>query len=152
MKRILSLAAATIAVCLITPAADAQQSNLNLRFRVPFQFSVDGKSFAAGEYEVTQQASLLLNVYNRADHTSAFESVRPAQSRKEGNGRVRLVFHRFGDQYFLASVSSGQWESTYDFKISKEEERLAYESPRKPVITVSVAPSGAVQIAASSQK
>jgi hypothetical protein len=142
MKRILSVAAATITICLITTAAYSQSSNLRLRFHVPFSFSAKNETFPAGEYEVTQPTHFLLRVHNLVgNQTSAFEPVVPAQSRKEGAGRVRLVFHRYDNQYFLAFVSDGSWESTYDFQISKEETQLANASPRKPVTIVSVTPN-----------
>ena len=136
MKRTLSLAVATIAFCLITPAGHAQ-NHLRLRFHVPFSFNINNQSFAPGEYEFTQQSYLLLEVCNLKDHASAFETVQPAQSRKEGNGHVRLLFHRYDNQYFLIAVSDGSWESTYDFEISPEEKVLAQATPRKPVMTVS---------------
>jgi hypothetical protein len=71
----------------------------------------------------------------------------PSQSRQEGAGRVRLVFHRYDNQYFLAFVSDGSWESTYDFQISKEETQLANASPRIPVTIVSVNPNGTAEVA-----
>ena len=138
MKRILSVTAATLAICLIATAAYAQSSNLRLRFHVPFAFSAKNQTFPAGEYEITQPAHFILRVRNLGNQTSAFEHVMPAQSRKEGNGRVRLVFHRYDNQYFLAFVSDGSWESTYHFQTSKEETQLANASPRKPVTIVSV--------------
>ncbi len=138
MKRILSVTAATLAICLIVTAAHAQSSNLRLRCHVPFAFSVKNQTFPAGDYEVTQPMYLILRVSNLQNQASAFERVNPAQSRKEGNGRVRFVFHRYDNEYFLASVSDGSWESTYDFQISKEETQLANASPRKPVTIVSV--------------
>lgn len=142
MKRILSVAAATITICLMTTAAYSQSSNLRLRFHVPFSFSAKNEIFPAGEYEVTQPAHFFLKVQNLVgNHTSAFEPVVPAQSRQEGAGRVRLVFHRYDNQYFLAFVSDGSWESTYDFQISKEETQLANASPRIPVTIVSVTPN-----------
>ena len=148
MKRILCFAAATIAIVLIAPVAYAQGNHLKLRFHVPFQFSVKDKTFPAGEYEVTQPAHFFLRVHNLVgNQTSAFEPVVPAQSRKEGAGRVRLVFHRYDNQYFLAFVSDGSWESTYDFQISKEETQLANASPRKPVTIVSVTPNGTAEVA-----
>jgi hypothetical protein len=148
MKRILSVTAATITICLMTTAAYSQSSNLRLRFHVPFSFSAMNETFPAGEYEVTQPAHFFLKVHNLVgNHTSAFEPVVPAQSRKEGAGRVRLVFHRYDNQYFLAFVSDGSWESTYDFQISKEETQLANASPRKPVTIVSVNPNGTAEVA-----
>jgi hypothetical protein len=147
MKRILCFAAATIAIVLIAPIAYAQGNHLKLRFHVPFQFSVKDKTFPAGEYEVSQPWHLLLTVRNLENYTSTFESVVPAQSRKEGDGQVRLVFHRYDNQYFLAFVSDGSWQSTYDFQISKEETQLANASPRKPVTIVSVIPNGTAEVA-----
>ncbi len=149
MKRILTFAAAaTMALCLMTPTSQAQSSHLKLRFYVPFSFSVNNQTFSAGEYEITQQSQFTLGVSNLKDHTSAFEAVEPAQSRKEGNGQVRMVFHCYDNQYFLAAVSDGSWESTYDFKISTEEKVLAKAGPRKPLTIVSVGPSnGSVVVA-----
>jgi hypothetical protein len=90
---------------------------------------------------------------NLKDHISAFEAVQAAQSRKEGNGKVRLVFHCYDNQYFLTAVSDGSWESTYDFKISTEEKVLAQASPRKPITVVNIRPnSGSVVVAASDRK
>jgi hypothetical protein len=152
MKRILSLAAATIVFCLITPTSHAQTTHLKLRFHVPFSFTIQNQMFAPGDYEFTQQSHLLLEVCNLKDHASSFETVQPAQSRKEGNGQVRLVFHRYDNKYFLSAVSDGSWESTYDFKISTEEKLLAQASPRKPVMTVSVDPGGTALAASRDQK
>ena len=151
MNRFLSLAAATIVFCLITPTSHAQATHMKLRFQVPFSFTINNQSFAPGQYEFTQQAHFLLEVCNMKDHTSAFQSVQPAQSREEGNGHVRLVFHRYHDQYFLAAVSDGSWESTYDLKMSTDEKLLAQASPRKPVVIVSIDPGGAVLVASRGQ-
>lgn len=151
MKPLLSLAAAAMAVCFLTPTSQAQSSHLRLQFYVPFSFSVGNQTFGAGEYEFTQQSHSVIQVYNLKDHASAFETVHPAQSRKEGNGRVRLIFHRYDNQYFLTAVSDGSWESTYDFKISTEEQRLVQAAPATPVITVSIDPGGAVLVASRGQ-
>jgi hypothetical protein len=151
MKPILSLAAAAMALSFMTPTSQAQSSHLRLRFYVPFSFSVSNQTFSAGEYEFTQQYHSVFEVYNLKDHASAFETVQPAQSRKEGNGRVRLVFHRYDNQCFLTAVSDGSWESTYDFKTSTEEKLLAQANPRKPVMIVSIDPGGAVFVASRGQ-
>jgi len=141
MKRTFYLAAAALAIALIAPAANSQQRDLDLRFHVPFQFSIGNKTFAAGDYQITYQSSFMLNVYNREDHTSAFERVGPSQMHTEADGRVRLVFHRFDNEYFLAFVSNGSSKATYDFQISKQETQLTNASPRKPVTIVSVTPN-----------
>jgi hypothetical protein len=148
MKRILSVAAATITICLMTSTAYSQSSNLRLRYHVPFAFSVKNQTFPAGDYEVTQPTHFLLRVHNLGgNHTSAFEPVVPAQSRKEGNGNIRLVFHRYDNEYFLVFVSDGSWESTYDFQISKAEKQLANAIPQKPMTIVSVNQNGTAEVA-----
>jgi len=152
MKRTLSLAAMTLVVFLVAPKVYGQTNHhLRIRFHVPFSFSVNNETFTPGEYEFTQQSLFMLKVANLKSDDSAFEAVYPAQSRKQGNGQVRLVFHRYGSQYFLAAVSDGSWESTYDFKTSTDEKQLAHANPRKPMIAVSVDPEGTVAVAARGQ-
>jgi hypothetical protein len=153
MKHILNLAATTIAICLLTPAAHAQRSYLDLRFRAPFPFSVGNNTFAAGDYVVTRQGHLTLILCNQENHVAVLVSVLPASSSKDGNGHARVVFHRYDDQYFLAFVSEGSSDSTFNVYTSKEETQLANASPQKPVTIVSVVPSrGTLQATASSQK
>ena len=151
MKPILSLAAAAMALCLMTPTSQAQSSHLRLRFYVPFSFRVSNQTFSVGEYEFTQQSHSVFEVYSLKDHASTFETVQPAQLRREGNGRVRLVFHRHDNQYFLTAVSNGSWECTYDFKTSTEEKLVAQANPRKPVMIVSIEPGGALLVASRGQ-
>lgn len=148
MKRILFLAVLTVAVFLVTPKMYSQTKHLRLRFHVPFSFSVNNETFTPGEYEFTTESLLLLRVANLKSNDSAFEPVHPAQARREANGQVRLVFHRYGGQYFLAAVSDGSWESTYDFNTSTDEKQFAQANRRKPLMTVSVDPEGTVLVAA----
>ena len=148
MKRILFLAVMTVAVFLVVPKMYSQNKHLRLRFHVPFSFSVNNETFTPGEYEFTQESLHLLRVANLKSNDSAFEPVYPAQARKEANGQVRLVFHRYGSQYFLAAVSDGSWESTYDFNTSTNERQSAQANRRKPLMTVSVDPEGTVLVAA----
>jgi len=152
MKHFLYLAAAIIAICLMTPAAHAQRSDLDLRFRAPFPFSIGNNTFAVGDYVVTRQGHLTLIFCNQENHVAALVSVLRGSS-KDVNGHARVVFHRYDDQYFLAFVSEGSLDSTFSAYTSKEETQLANASPQKPVTIVSVVPSrGTLQATASSQK
>jgi hypothetical protein len=144
MKRILHLAVPIIAICLITTATRAQSGNLLLRFRVPFPFTVDNTTFAAGEYEVTQPGRFVLALRNVEDQAAAFEHVQPARSRKEADGRARAVFHRYGRAYFLAAISDGSWQSTYVLRPSNTEEQLADQSPTRQPEVVSAISNGTV--------
>ena len=152
MKRILFALGATITVCLITAASQAQGQGLELRFHVPFAFTVENTTFPAGQYKVSQPAHLILELRNVKSQAAAFQQVQPAQTRKEANGRVRLVFHQYGKEYFLATVSDGNSSSTYDWPESKAEKRLADASPKKQLKLVTVLSNGNVPAAELSQK
>jgi hypothetical protein len=141
----MQLAVATIAICLVTTAAHAQTGNLKLTFRVPFPFTAGDRTFAAGEYEVTQPQHSVLALRNADDHAAAFQNVRPARSRKEADGRVRAIFHRYGTAYFLAAISDGSWQSTYDLRRSDKEERLTDKTPRPQLQVVSVLFNGTIE-------
>jgi hypothetical protein len=151
MKRVLCLAVATFAVCLTAITTHAQ-SSLKLRFHAPFAFTVENTTFPAGEYEVTQPDRLILMLRNVKDQSSAFEHMLPAQSRKEADGRLRVVFHRYGSEYFLAAVSDGSYQSTYDLRLSKQEKRLADASPRPQLKAVSILADNTVQPASDGPK
>lgn len=146
-KRILSLAITIIAICLITTVTHAQRSSgpLVLRFRVPFPFTVNDTTFPAGEYEVRQPTQSILSLRNVEDQAFGFEHVQPAGSAKEVDGRARTVFHRYGGEYFLAAISDGSWQSTYDFGRSNKEKELARNSPtRQPEVVSVLSKSSAV--------
>ena len=87
-------------------SAKAQSPNQRLSAKIPFAFNVGNTAFPAGEYEVTC--------------TNPASSARILQFRQKGGdakvliqtndklGRVqesaKLVFHRYGDRYFLAQA------------------------------------------------
>ena len=84
---------------------------------------------------VTRLGHLKLILFNQENRTAASVSVLPASSHKYADGHARVVFHRYGSQYFLASVSEGSLDSTFSVHTSKEETQLANASPQKPVTT-----------------
>jgi hypothetical protein len=151
MKRFLYFAASTIAVCLIGTATYAQGNSLRLRFDVPFPFTAQNSSFPAGEYEITMPASGTLELRNLKGRTASFEHALPAAS-KEADGSAKVVFHRYGREYFLSLVSTGSRLLTYRFQMSKEERRIADASPRPRLEVASVLVNGTVQRANADQK
>ena len=110
MKRTLYFAAVALAMILIAPTIYGQSDQPKLRFHIPFQFSINSETFTPGDYVVIQKSTFLLKVANLNSSSAAFESVYPAQSRKEANGQVRLdlpslwqpVFPRHGVRRIMA--------------------------------------------------
>jgi hypothetical protein len=144
MKRLLFLAAA-LALCFTATASFAQSGNLSLRFHAPFPFTVENATFAAGEYEVTDPAHLVLELRNLLDQNAAFEHVQAAPSSKIADGRMKVLFHRYGNEYFLAVISDGSAPSTYTLRRSKQEMRLADSRPKSQMTVVSVISDGTVR-------
>lgn len=75
---------------------------------IPFEFSVDYKTMPAGEYIVQTVATagdaLLIQ---SADGKTTVLRQSEATERMENKTHARLVFHRYGQRYFLAEVWNG---------------------------------------------
>jgi hypothetical protein len=151
MKYTRNLTITILAILLIVTGAPAQRRNLVLRFRVPFPFIAASTTYAAGEYEVTQPGKFIVVLRNLQSQISAFEHVQPAGSGKDSERRAVAVFHRYGEVYFLASISDGSWQSSNDLKRSSQEERLTEKSPRRQPQILSVLSNGTIEIAQSGQ-
>jgi hypothetical protein len=141
-KRNVSLPITIIAICLIATATHAQRSSgpLVLRFRAPFPFTVNETTFPAGDYEVRQPTQFILSLRNVENQASAMEQVEPASSKADG--RARTVFHRYGGEYFLAAISDGSWQSTYDFGRSNKEKELIVKNRTQQPEVISVLSNG----------
>lgn len=116
----LTMLAAIVALAFVTAvAANAQSSNsaankqthkasTQLIANIPFEFNLDYKTMPAGEYSVqtvaTASDALLIQ---SADGKNSALRPSAATERLQKNATARLVFHRYGQRYFLAEVWSG---------------------------------------------
>lgn len=75
---------------------------------IPFDFVVADKTLPAGKYSVRSatQAGDILKIGSR-DGTSSAMRFSDSIPEKRKNPTARLVFHRYGQKYFLAQVWSG---------------------------------------------
>lgn len=82
------------------------QSESKLAVNIPFDFQIGNKVLPAGEYSVKRltQTSMLIR---SADGQRSAIAVTPRTARTGENEKAaqeRLVFHKLGNQYFLAQV------------------------------------------------
>jgi hypothetical protein len=92
-----------------TAVASGQPTKGNkLTANIPFEFNVGYKTMPAGEYTVQTVATAgdALLIKNAAANISALR-LSEATSRIKDKKQARLVFHRYGDRYFLAEVWNG---------------------------------------------
>ena len=140
-KRRISSLIVTLSLVVAAASLTAKAASGGLRARIPFDFVVKGKVLPAGDYtveEVGRNSSgvlLLREADGKAQMFVApqtFESAGPSPD-------SRLVFHRYGDQYYLSAIHS--IGSTIGMKLptSAQENRLAKMTAQVDCSVVTVA-------------
>ena len=106
--------------------ANAQTSN-KVVADIPFEFSVGYKTMPAGEYAVravNNQGNVLM--IRSADGKLAAVRLSDETDRAK-NSHARLVFHRYGQRYFLAEVWNGIDRTGRQLLKSQEERSIERE-------------------------
>jgi len=116
-----------LALALIVSAPVAQAQG-RARATVPFEFNLDQQTMPAGLYEVGALNGQVLVVRNleSKDARLVIESMHVQASEGAGIPHAKLVFHRYGDQYFLAEIWNGQSKIGIAFAESKREKELQW--------------------------
>jgi hypothetical protein len=102
-------------LCAAVASANAQLS-IPIRAKIPFDFNVGDKKLPAGEYTFSRLSgfsdSKLMSVSSVDASTRMFQSTLAVQVLTPKNDSI-LVFHKYGDQYFLEQIwSGGEQEGT----------------------------------------
>lgn len=107
-------------------SANGQITSHSVTAAIPFDFIVGEKTMPAGRYIVSSATSdgTGLKIQSR-NGTSAFRLSNPLVEKSQKR-KVRMVFHRYGQQYFLAQVWSGDGNGC-ELKRSKLEPKLREE-------------------------
>lgn len=117
-----------VALAIVTAVVSANaQSRNTVVASIPFEFVVGDRTLPAGEYRlqpVTAQGDALA-IKGADNGESAVRLADPIQATRK-SAHARLVFHRYGQSYFLAQVWSGD---TIGWKLvkSRQERAMARE-------------------------
>lgn len=140
------------AMVLVTAVTSAQGQSLQNRMRanIPFDFSVAERQIQPGRYSIgrlTQNADdSILSIIDANGRSKAIRSSIPVQ-RPSSNNKGTLVFHRYGDRYFLFQVwPAGESTGRQFFKSRSEREierslaggSLSKKTTEAPVETVTI--------------
>ena len=130
MKRFFSAAVALCLLALIfTGPVRAQLPGTAIRANIPFDFIVNGKTLPAGKYEIRRISDepiglLIQNINDKRDHamfpTEAFEE-------RTIPHKSLLVFHNYGESYFLSEVVEGGEQTGRMIAPSRRERALERE-------------------------
>jgi hypothetical protein len=109
-------------------ASAKAQSSGRVIADIPFEFSVGYKIMPAGEYSaqtVTESGSALM-IRSADGKLNAVRLSNPTE-RTKNNTHARLVFHRYGERYFLAEVWNGSDSTGRELLMSQEEKAIERE-------------------------
>jgi hypothetical protein len=145
-KQILSIVAT---LTLLIPMAIIGFAGLSGRVSatIPFDFKVGNKEFKAGKYSVgrlpsARTADILII---RGEDNSEVANFSVNNTQGKGEPRARLVFHRYGNQYFLAKVFDAESNEGAALLKSKAEREA---SEKRDVITQNIAEPEVVTVIA----
>ena len=119
-----------IIALMVGQPAKAQSLAYGLRANIPFDFKVGDKIFSAGQYSVNrvQQDDSVIKVSSLEGKASTFRSTIPVTIANARNKAI-LVFHRYGDQYYLAQVWPAGASTGRSLPVSRSERDLKNQQP-----------------------
>ena len=146
MKRTNRIIAIAVALLIGLPTLHAQTTNVvmtvptttsisgTVQVNIPFAFSVAGKTFAAGEYAISPSDEKGITIKSVKGNSAAMVLTNAVGSSKvEG---PKLVFHKYGDKYFLTQTWLRASDRGRELFASPEEIRMAREYHQQQVTLV----------------
>ena len=136
MRKVLGvMAMGCLLSVLVVVSVQAQDPGSAIRVSIPFDFTVEGRTLPAGDYEVRRISDeptglLIQNVRRRRDE--AMFQTEPRDERRIPNHSL-LVFHRYGDSYFLSEVMTAGQETAEDLRPTRAERTLRSEMAKNNV-------------------
>jgi hypothetical protein len=131
-----------LALAMIVSAAPLAQAQARARASVPFEFGLDQKSMPAGVYEISALNDKVLVVRNleTKDARLLIASMHVQASQAAGTPHAKLVFHKCGEEYFLAEIWDGQNRTGIAFPESKREKEVQSASymPQPEVVVIAM--------------
>ena len=116
-----------IAATFIT-AGKAIAQDYAVRATIPFNFTVNGSQLPAGNYTLGSDITnpRIVKISDRTQHVHVMALAMPsADEKRKAN---QLVFHKYGNQYFLCEIRSQESEINVQLATSKQEKRARTET------------------------
>lgn len=129
-----NLLASVMALSLLMTAAASSQT-VHVRAKIPFNFITAGATLPAGEYDIQSfgASQNLLSIYNRNSSVGKLFRSNPCDSLR-ASSISKLVFHRYGDRYFLAELWMQGQSSGYQVPEPVREKETAMDFPKSDVV------------------
>jgi len=129
MKYRLSILLSCLGLALVIAApARAQMPGTTIRANIPFDFIVRGKTLPAGSYQLSRitDSPEGLEIYSRANHQEVMFETDAVERRTPDRGE--LMFHRYGNTYFLYEIWTPGESIGRELPASRAERRIEREA------------------------
>ena len=129
MKRTVTMTLASVALVLMSLVpAYAQKTAATVN--IPFTFTVDDIRMPAGEYLITSPSEKVISI-QRVGGTDVKVTLTTSGSATRKSGPAKLVFHRYGNAYFVAVAWMPNSDHAQEFFTSASEIEVARTTPQK---------------------
>jgi hypothetical protein len=128
---------ALIGLGLLLATASAYAQTGVIKANVPFNFIVDKTDVPAGQYMIQSVGTTGTAVAIESSDRSVVKLVLPnACESSQTQEKSKLVFHRYGDQYFLAQIWREGDNRGSELPKSQRENEVAMDYPSQNVVVV----------------
>ena len=128
---------ALIGLGLLLATASAYAQTGVMKANVPFNFIVDKTDVPAGQYMIQSVGTTGTALAIESSDRSLVKLVLPnACESSQAQEKSKLVFHRYGDQYFLAQIWMEGDNRGSELPKSQRENEVAMDYPSQNVVVV----------------
>jgi hypothetical protein len=120
---------------LLLATASAFSQTVALNANIPFNFIVTGKTLPAGEYTIqpVDMQGKVLSIRDSDQRPKSMVISNRCHS-LSASAQAKLVFHRYGDRYFLAQIWRAGDNSGYELPKSTREVEVAKDFTEQEVV------------------
>jgi hypothetical protein len=115
---------ATLAVLLLTTMLPAYAQKTSATVNIPFAFTVDDVRMPAGEYLISSPSEKVVSI-QRVGGPEVKVTVTNLSAATRSDGRAKLVFHKYGNAYFVAAAWMPNSDHAREFFASANEIQVA---------------------------
>jgi hypothetical protein len=124
---------------LLLVGASAYGQTVNMKVNVPFNFIVRGATLPSGQYTIQGLGTAGNAISIRTADNKAMSLVLATRCESlKTSEKTKLVFHRYGDRYFLAQIWMAGSNSGHEIPKSPRETEVARDYTVQDVVLVAV--------------
>jgi len=131
-------------VLMLTAVSVCAQSDRSKVTNIPFNFIVGQKTLPAGEYTVEPNKRDSHNVWlvqRRDGRKSALFTTMPVRA-SETQEKTKLIFHKYGDQYFLSQIWTPGSNSGRELLMPRLKRELTKSGIERQTIVLAIGSAG----------